>query len=247
MIKPSKMLEHLEDYSDSINLDIDSKVPSGIPGFDEICFGGFEKYSSNLIVGPSGCGKTIFLYQFIYTGAVFYEEPGIIVSLDKKKENIFSKLRKFNWLFDDIEKKGLISFVNIKPHELKKFIEEGGGLIWDSAMEINAKRLIIDSLSSFDIYFDSLYDLREGLINLFELTKKLKCTSLFSYIPTRKSADLLYLADAIIKLGIHHENNVKTRTVEILKLEGSTHLLKKVPFEILPGEGMVVYPQEDIF
>jgi len=247
MKKPSKILEELEHYSEEIDQGMDLKVPSGIPGFDEICNGGFEKNSSNLVVGPSGSGKTIFLYQFIYTGAVFYQEPGIIVSLDKKKENIFSKLRKFDWLFDDLEKKGFISFVNIKPHELKKFIEEGGGLIWDSAMEINAKRLIVDSLSSFDLYFDSLYDLREGLINLFELTKKLKCTSLFSYIPTRKSADLLFLADGIIQLSINNENNVKARVIEILKFEGSPHLLKKVPFEILAGEGLVVYPQENIF
>lgn len=242
---PDQNLEN-EDYVE------EERVPSGIPGFDELCNGGFEKNSANLIIGPSGSGKTIFLSQFIYTGAVFYGEPGIIVNLDQKKETVFRYLEKFNWLFSDLEKKGLINFINLKPHELKKLTEEGGGLIWDAAMEINAKRIVFDSLFSFSTYFSSEYELRESIINLFELTKKWDCTSLFSYhnlsfssIKMEYSLDML--ADSFISLYNIRKNNIRIRGLEIIKMRGCNHVSKIVPFEILEREGIIVYPSENIF
>ncbi|MEM3362141.1 MAG: ATPase domain-containing protein [Candidatus Anstonellaceae archaeon] len=241
-----------QNEEDFLFIEETQKVPSGIPGFDDLSSGGFEKNSCNLIVGPSGAGKSIFLSQFIYSGAVFYDEPGVIVNLDRKKEIEYSHLAKFNWLFAELEKKGLISFINIKPHELKKLIEEGGGFIWDSVMDIGAKRFVIDSLSSFSIYFQSYYELRESIINLFELTKKWKCTSLFSYHTSDYSKlkfefNLEFLADSLIGLYIFRKDNVRIRGIEIIKMLGSQHSQKLAPFEIVEGEGIVIYPSENIF
>ncbi|MFN3909729.1 MAG: RAD55 family ATPase, partial [Candidatus Anstonellaceae archaeon] len=230
----------------------EEKVPSGVPGFDELCGGGFEKNSANLIIGPSGSGKTIFLSQYIYTGAVFYDEPGIIVNLDQKKEVVFKYLEKFNWFFFNLEKKGLVTFINLKPHELKKLIEEGGGLIWDSAMEIGAKRIAFDSLSSFSSYFPSKYELRESVINLFELTKKWRCTALFSYhnlsfSSIKMEVSLDVLADSFISLYNIRKDNLRIRGIEIIKMRGCNHVSKIVPFEIIEHEGIAVYPSENIF
>jgi KaiC/GvpD/RAD55 family RecA-like ATPase len=44
------------------------KVPTGIPGFDQLVQGGFNKRSVNLIAGGPGCGKTIFCLQFLWEG-----------------------------------------------------------------------------------------------------------------------------------------------------------------------------------
>jgi KaiC/GvpD/RAD55 family RecA-like ATPase len=228
------------------------KVPSGIPGFDELCHGGFEKNSANLIVGKTGTGKSIFINQFIYTGCVFYDEPGVIVNLDNKKEVVYKEAAKFGWLFKDLEKKGIFSFINLKPHELKKIIEEGGGLIWDSVMDIGAKRIAFDSLTSFSLYFEKSYDLRESLINLFDLTKKWKCTSLYSYYSQSEEKieldkNIEFLADSLIGLYNIKIENVRRRALEIIKMKGSEHVQKIVPFEIITQEGIIVYPSEDIF
>ncbi|MCX8163678.1 MAG: hypothetical protein N3D10_03970 [Candidatus Micrarchaeota archaeon] len=244
-------------YSKSSNQDFEGfsdiqKVPSGIPGFDELTNGGFEKNSCNLIVGPSGCGKSIFLSQFIYTGAVFYDEPGVIVNLDQKKEIVFSHLAKFNWIFFELEKKGLVSFINIKPHELKKLAEEGGGFIWDTIVDIGAKRFALDSLSSFCLYFQSQYELRESVINLFDLTRKWKCTSLFSYHTSDFSKlkfefSLEFLADSLIALYSIRKESSRIRGIEVVKMRGSAHSSKLAPFEIVNQEGIIVYPSENIF
>ncbi len=44
------------------------KIPTGIPGFDDILKGGLEKGWSYLIKGEPGSGKTIFGLQFLLRG-----------------------------------------------------------------------------------------------------------------------------------------------------------------------------------
>ena len=45
------------------------KVPSGIPGLDEIMGGGFPEFSFNIIAGGPGCGKTTMAHQFMFANA----------------------------------------------------------------------------------------------------------------------------------------------------------------------------------
>lgn len=35
-----------------------NKLPTGVPGLDEIMGGGLPEYSFNIIAGSPGCGKT---------------------------------------------------------------------------------------------------------------------------------------------------------------------------------------------
>src|SRR6202142_1004149 len=45
------------------------KLPTGVPGLDEILGGGLPEYSFNIIAGAPGCGKTTLAHQFIFTNA----------------------------------------------------------------------------------------------------------------------------------------------------------------------------------
>ena len=54
-----------------------SRIPSGIPGLDEMVEGGFEKNSSVLVIGGGGSGKTIFGTQFLLEGIEKFNETGI--------------------------------------------------------------------------------------------------------------------------------------------------------------------------
>ena len=44
------------------------RIPSGIPGFDQIVGGGLIRDRVYLLAGPAGAGKTIFSTQFLYNG-----------------------------------------------------------------------------------------------------------------------------------------------------------------------------------
>ena len=46
------------------------KVPTGIPGFDEIAAGGLPKGRPTLLCGIAGSGKTVFAMEFLVRGAL---------------------------------------------------------------------------------------------------------------------------------------------------------------------------------
>ncbi|MFN3268575.1 MAG: ATPase domain-containing protein, partial [Zestosphaera sp.] len=58
------------------------KIKSGIPGLDELLFGGIPKRNIVLISGGPGTGKTIMSHQFLYSGLT-YGEPGVLVTLEE--------------------------------------------------------------------------------------------------------------------------------------------------------------------
>jgi circadian clock protein KaiC len=52
--------------SDSVEI---RKLPSGVPGFDDVLGGGIPEFSFNLIAGGPGCGKTTIGHQIMFANA----------------------------------------------------------------------------------------------------------------------------------------------------------------------------------
>lgn len=230
----------------------EGRTPSGIPGLDELCEGGFERNSSILVLGGAGSGKTTFLMQFVYSGALFYDEPGVFLSLEEPKERLIKHAFDFGWDLKTLEDDGKLAIINYKPHEIKKLSEEGGGLIWDTITEIGAKRVAIDSLTSYVVLFGSLYQAREAQLNLFEMVRKWNCTTLFSGEASKNASvrtkfGMEYLSDGVVALHHPRHGNSRIRAMEIFKMRGTNHSQKICPFDIVPKEGIIAYPNEDIF
>jgi circadian clock protein KaiC len=57
------------------------KLSTGIPGFDQISFGGLPKYRTTLVAGTVGCGKTVFAAQFLAEG-IKSNENGVFITLE---------------------------------------------------------------------------------------------------------------------------------------------------------------------
>ena len=64
------------------------KTPTGITGFDEITAGGIPAGRPTLICGMAGAGKTLFSIEFIVKGILEYNEPGVIIAFEEKKEEL---------------------------------------------------------------------------------------------------------------------------------------------------------------
>src|SRR6267143_271031 len=45
------------------------KLPTGVPGLDEILGGGIPELSFNIIAGTPGCGKTTLAHQIVFANA----------------------------------------------------------------------------------------------------------------------------------------------------------------------------------
>jgi len=227
-------------------------VQSGIPGLDDLLGGGLEPSSTTLVMGGAGCGKTTFLAQFLHNGAVQCNEPGVLISFEESNESVLKHMMNFGFDFKSLEEQNLFGIVNYRPHEVRKLIEEGGGLIMDTVTSIGAKRLAIDSLTSYITLFEGAYQAREAEIELFSLLHKWGCTTMLSAegVLTDKSRNTTgaeYLSDGVIVM--HHPRNqsMRYRAIEVIKMRGGKPSEKLCPFEFVDGLGIKVYPNETIF
>lgn len=228
------------------------KIPSGVPGMDALLGGGYERTSTTLVMGGAGCGKTTFLAQFLHSGAVEHNEPGVLLSFEESAGSVLKHMNSFGMDFAALEKQDMFASISYRPHEVRKLIEEGGGLILDTISSLGAKRLAIDSLTSYIMMYDTPYQAREAELSLFELLRKWECTTLLSAegLPNekvRKTAGMEYLADGVIVM--HHPRSQATRfrAIEVLKMRGGKANEKLCPFEFVEGVGIKVYPNESVF
>lgn len=227
------------------------RVNSGIPGLDDVIEGGFEDSSIVLVCGDTGTGKTMFALQFLYNGAAKYGEPGVFITFEESKEMIYRHALNFGWDFEALEKKGLFRFIKYHPHQVLKIMQEGGGIIRDVIDEIGAKRLVVDSLTSYGLLFETRYKMRESFLELFDMLRDWGCTSVVTseimVTPQeRVSAGIEFLTDAVIMLYHPRQDGARTRALEILKMRGTTYVDRIFPLLIEKG-GISIYPQRKVF
>lgn len=229
------------------------RVSSGVQGLDEKMQGGFVKGSVTLITGKTGTGKTAFCASFLYDGAL-KGEPGVYVTTEERAEDIKNDIKAmFGWDFDSLEMQGNIKFLPIKPEFPTRIItgEDLGKLVklyvFDLsekinavAKEINAKRLVIDSLSIIEMFIKDEYLCRVAMIQLMEKLRELGVTSLVTGTIPETSEALSgggiteFIVDGIIKLDFVPVAEEFKRTLTIRKMRRTNHSIMIHPFEISP-------------
>jgi KaiC/GvpD/RAD55 family RecA-like ATPase len=140
MAKEKKMVTKLGDS--------DARVPTGVPGFDELVAGGFPYNSSVLLSGGPGTGKSIFAMQYLVNGATKFGENGLYVSFEQRADALRKQSKQFGWDLESLEKSGKLVLMCIPVRDIcdKTLIEIGKAVKKNSI-----KRLIVDSLSTLVI------------------------------------------------------------------------------------------------
>jgi circadian clock protein KaiC len=206
------------------------RIPTGIPDFDLLTDGGFKKNSTNLLVGGSGCGKTIFCIQFLVEGCKQGEKV-LYVTFEEKKSEIYSNMGEFGINLQELEEQGFFYFLEYTPEKIKTMLEEGGGAIENIVLTKKISRIVIDSVTSFELLFEREIEKRETALELFSLIRKWNCTSLLTYegnaAAEEKSTSRVmdFESDSIILLYLIRNGNQRHRFLEIMKMRGTKHSL----------------------
>ncbi len=227
------------------------RVPTGIPGLDELIQGGFEKGSVVIVAGGPGTGKTTMAAQFLYNGAVEHDEPGVLLNLEQSGENFKTHMRLFRMDFDELEKKGLISILTYNPNEIIDVIKGGGGMLRDAMDSIGAKRFAVDSLTAMIVFYERDYDARKALVNLFSSVRNWNVTTLAVLESNIVESHTIYptvefLSDGVILLRTYYEGNVRNHALEILKMRATDHSKDISPY-FVTDTGIVVFGGEKVF
>jgi circadian clock protein KaiC len=221
------------------------RVRTGIPGLDGMLEGGFIRKSSVLVRGSTGTAKTIFTLQFLHHGAVKEDEPGVYISFAESREATYNHGRKFRWDLEKLAGRGMFTVIRYDPHEIVKIMEEGGGLVRDTIESLGAKRLAIDSLTAYEMFFESRYKANQSVLSLFELLKKWEVTALvtseFPVSPKKEASDRLgFLTEGIINLYHIRRKDTRMRALEIVKMRDTVHS-EEVNRFVIGKEGVKVF------
>lgn len=125
-----------------------ARIKTGIQGFDELIEGGFPDQSDTVVCGSFGSGKTIFGLHFIYNGITKYNENGVIVTFEVKKQNLVDQAKMFGWDLEKLEREKKLKILYFDVLNLSSVLFEQ---IRAAIPEIGAKRLLFDSLNDLTI------------------------------------------------------------------------------------------------
>lgn len=222
------------------------KITTGISGLDVLLEGGLPKNHTILLAGTSGSGKSIFSMQFLMAGAQ-KGEPGLYITFEEDEESILKIHSEFSWDLKKYLKDDLIRIIRYDPYRFQDIMD----IVSSNIKQMNAKRVVIDSVSAIGLYIQDVREIRKTLVDIQSLVKNTDCTALIiTEAPSDNPKKLSrfdveeFVADGIIVLYYMPVSNEYTRGIFIWKMRGTNHSRKIHPFKITP-DGITVYPKEE--
>ena len=151
------------------------RIPTGIPGLDNLIEGGFIKGSTVLISGAAGTGKTIFCSQYIMEG-LKNGETCMFITLEEKPEDIIDDVKRFGWDFKKYisSKKLFLDFQD--PFQITDITSP----LLDKIQAHKVQRVAIDSTAVFELYYKEPAEIRKQLFKLLTGLKSIGVTSIIT-------------------------------------------------------------------
>lgn len=231
-----------------------AQISTGIPGYDEISFGGLPTKRASLVVGTSGSAKTIFMLQVLAERACNYNEPSVFVTFEETVDDIHLNVDSFSWDLKRLKNKKLLEIVDLSPDLTVPTIEVGNYdlsativRIMYAVESIGAKHIFIDSIGAMFTQVDNEKIVRRELFRLITILKQKELTVVVSgerpddYGAISRYGVEEFLSDTVIILRNVLTNDRRRRSIEIYKSRGVRHKSGEFTFTI-NQHGIVVIP-----
>jgi len=197
------------------------RVAMGIAGLDDMLGGGLPMGYSLLVVGPSGSGKTILATEFLAEG-VRRGEPGVIAAFEKSPSQLIGNKRLY-----PLVQSGQIGVIDTRSLDLS--IDETLHDLIEMINKMQAKRVVIDSLSGFELALAPEFseDFRGSLYRMVAELTDMGVTILMTSELEDRYTDLrfspfgsAFLADAIIVQRYIEIAGQLKRAFSVIKVRG---------------------------
>ena len=222
-----------------------NRVKSGVLGLDKLIEGGFPKGDVILLAGGTGTGKTIFSVQFLYNGAVKYNEKGVYATFEEDAESLKKNMLRLGFDLAKLERNGLIRILDLEAMK-SSGVSANMEFILDAVNEIKAKRLVVDSFTAFLSACQEKFEYRSLMHLFYKVLKKLECTTLMTCsVPLGAKVLGLgveeFVADSVLTLeNVMEGVDMKTRFL-IRKMRGTRHC-RKYHSVIITDKGLEIVP-----
>ena len=205
------------------------RLSIGVPALDSMMNGGIPAGDSFLVTGPTGAGKTILATQFIAAG-LRQGERGVIAVFEEHPASYVARVRNLGIDLEGMVERGELEIMYLRPLDLS--VDETLQGISERVKRLGAKRVVIDSLSGFEIALAPSFrqDFRESFYRLVQALTALNIT-VFSTIESTESADYLrfssfnvsFLSDDIIAMRYVELEGQLRKVLSVIKMRGSDH------------------------
>ncbi len=229
--------------------DLTPRTKTGIPGLDELIGGGLVRGSTTLLSGPTGAGKTIFGFQFLYTGAAVYNEPGVLITLETRPHEVRNEAMRFGWDFQQLEAENKLMIVDaasnraglptFEKHALRRGFDMAtlAEEIYAATSELRAQRLVLDSIMALDIRLGDSAEVRNAVYRISALLRELGVTSLligeFNGSPAHGHLGMeQYVTQGLILLDLEEIDSSLRRSLVVWKMRQTAHSLRRHRFVI---------------
>ncbi|MDQ3365016.1 MAG: circadian clock protein KaiC [Myxococcota bacterium] len=233
------------------------KLPTGMPGFDTVGFGGLPKGRATLVAGTAGSAKTVFAMQFLVKGTEVGEN-GVFVTFEETPADLRRNMLSLGWDCARLEEERKLAFVDASPRPEEERIEAGAfdfaalvARIEACVRRIDAKRVVLDSVGAIFAQFKDPAAVRKELYRIIAALKHMDVTAIVTsertedYGPISRHGMEEFVADNVVLLRNTLEEEKRRRTIEILKFRGTDHQKGEFPF-VVSDEGVVVIPLSSI-
>ncbi len=229
------------------------KIRTMIEGFDDISHGGLPSGRTTLVSGTSGTGKTLLSLQFLYNGISCFGESGVFVTFEESPSDIIKNAHIFGWDLQRLIEEGKLFILDASPDpegqdivgnfDLSALIER----LQYAIRKYKAKRVSIDSITAVFQQYEAIGVVRR---EIFRLVARLKLLDVTTIITTERSQEYgpvasfgveEFVSDNVVIVRNVLEGERRRRTIEILKLRGTTHMKGEYPFTIT-NDGVNIFP-----
>lgn len=152
---------------------------TGIEGLDEILNGGIVRTSTALVSGSPGTGKSLLGLQFVYNGAKRLDENGIYLSFEENREDLRKAAESIGFdQWQDYVDEGRIKIYGKDVLIRKNDFNSSLDLLLNDLDEHNYTRLVLDSLTMFQLFFETEREKRTYLLKFIDMLRENGLTSL---------------------------------------------------------------------
>ena len=216
------------------------KLPTGVPGLDEIMGGGLPEFSFNIIAGSPGSGKTTMAHQFVFANAT-PERPALYFTVLGEPAIKMLRYQQQYTFFDPAKLPNAVRFVNLSQAVLEKDLTAVLEEITKEVEKANPSVVVVDS-------FRTMVRKPRGGLPEMELQTFIQRLALFlaSWQATTflvgeyaeeemRDNPIFTVADGLFVLRQVAERNSVVRKLQIVKLRGQASVPGLHTFRITNG------------
>jgi circadian clock protein KaiC len=202
-----------------------NKLPTGVPGLDEIVGGGLPEFSFNIIAGAPGSGKTTLAHQFMFANAT-PERPALYFTVLGEPAIKMARYQQQYNFFDLAKVPNSVRFINLSQVVLETDL---GAVLEEITKEVEKASPAIVVVDSFRTMVrktqgtPSEMDLQAFIQHLALFLASWQATTFLigEYAEDElRDNPIFTVADGLLWLSQVAERNSVVRKLQIVKLRG---------------------------